>query len=310
MRHQEDKGLGLFARCCSALLSTQVALAGMGTSFAFHAQEAVAQANSNEQLADIAKSITVRIEGASTPASGVLIERKGTRYTVLTAWHAVSAQNPEEELAIYTSDGLQHQLKRGSITRVDRLDLAVLTFTSRNSYQIARRNITKPRTGASIYLYGYPAATTSVPMRISRGTPGHIVAASEKQSLNGYELMYSTQMPSMTGMSGGPVLDAEGNLIGIHARSETDQTQAVEDGIAIRTGMSQGIPVSYLSTLRPNETKLTPGPGSNKERRLENENKVQLIGLPSSDSGTSIDRDQMETLRCKLRRAHGLECKD
>ena len=247
MRRQKDRRLRLFSRCCSALIGTQVVLAGIGISFTFHTQEAVAQANNNEQLADIAKSITVRIEGASSPASGVLIKKEGNRYTVITAWHVVKDQNPGEELAIYTFEDTQHQLERGSIKRVGNTDLAVLTFASTTRYQIARVNAARTRAGASIYLHGYPAATTTVPMRISRGTPGHIVAASENQSLNGYELMYATQMPSMTGMSGGSILDSKGNLIGIHARSETDQLQSVEEGIAIRTGTSQGVPISYFT---------------------------------------------------------------
>ena len=223
------------------------AVTGITTSAAFYPQKALAYVKGNEQVADIAKSITVRIEGASTPASGVLVHREGNRYTVLTAWHVVSAQNPGEELAIYTSDGIQHQLDRGSIERVGNVDLAVLTFTSSSRYEIASKNTAAPRTGARIYLYGYPAATTSVPMRISRGSSGEIVGSTSNQSLNGYELMYATQMPSMTGMSGGPVLDSNGNLIGIHARSETNQTQTVEEGVAIRTGMSQGVPITYFS---------------------------------------------------------------
>ena len=223
------------------------AVAGVTTSAAFYPQKALAYVKSNEQVADIARSITVRIEGAATPASGVLVHREGNRYTVLTAWHVVSAQNPGEELAIYTSDGIQHQLDRGSIERVGNVDLAVLTFTTRNRYQIAILNTAQPKTGSRIYLYGYPAATTTVPMRISRGSSGEIVGSTTNQQLNGYELMYATQMPSMTGMSGGPVLDSEGNLIGIHARSETDQTQTIEEGVAIRTGMSQGVPISYFS---------------------------------------------------------------
>ena len=262
MRGQRDRGLKRNSRFCHILRFTQVVLVGLAISIPLDSQEAMAQAKSNEQIAQIAQSITVRIEGASTPASGVLIQREGSRYTVLTAWHVVSTQNPEEELAIYTSDGRQHQLERGSIERVGNVDLAVLRFTSSNQHEIARQSTAKPRTGANIYLYGYPATTTSVPMRIPRGTSGEIVGASGNESLKGYELMYSTQMPSMTGMSGGPVLDRAGNLIGIHSRSETDQTQSVEEGVVIRTGMSQGVPVSYFVRRRSPRAVMNTSPVS------------------------------------------------
>jgi len=248
---------------------------------------------SREDIADIAKSITVRIEGASTPASGVLIKREGSRYTVLTAWHVVSDQNTDEELAIYTSDGRQHQLERGSIERVGNVDLAVMTFTSGNRHQIANLNTVAQRTGARIYLYGYPATTTSVPMRISRGSSGEIVGSTSNQSLNGYELMYSTQMPSMTGMSGGPVLDTDGNLIGIHARSETDQTQAVEDGVAIRSGMSQGVPITYFASWRSPRAVIAPPPAFSRRPAIA----PAINQLSSSLLSWFINRDGILEIR-------------
>jgi hypothetical protein len=91
--------------------------------------EARAQALIPEDIAQIAKGITVRIEGA-TQGSGVLVKREGNRHTVLTAWHVVSGQKHGEELEIYTSDGKRHSVTQGSIRRLGEVDLAILEFSS------------------------------------------------------------------------------------------------------------------------------------------------------------------------------------
>ena len=101
------------------------------------AYPAPAQAQSAEAVAKVAEAITVRIEGA-TQGSGVLVKRDGNRYTVLTAWHVVSGQRPGEELDIYTPDGQRHKLEQGSIKRLGEVDMAVLSFSSPNSYEVAQ----------------------------------------------------------------------------------------------------------------------------------------------------------------------------
>ena len=77
---------------------------------------AIAQMQSAEAVAQIAQAITVRIEGA-TQGSGVLVNREGNRYTVLTAWHVVSGQRAGEELDVYTPDGQRHSVETSSITQ-------------------------------------------------------------------------------------------------------------------------------------------------------------------------------------------------
>ena len=46
----------------------------------------------------MAKAITVRIEGATM--GSVLVKNDGDLYTVLTSWHVVKSQGPNEELDI------------------------------------------------------------------------------------------------------------------------------------------------------------------------------------------------------------------
>lgn len=198
-----------------------------------------AYAQSTEAVAGMAQAITVRIEGA-TQGSGVLINREGTRYTVLTAWHVVSGQRSGEELAITTPDEQQHSLEEGSIKRVGQLDLAVLTFNATVDYQIARPiNAKSPAIYSLIYVAGFPSQKEGR-LAISKG---RLVANADVGVDQGYQLLYTNN--TGPGVSGGPVLNANAELLGIHGRGELDS--AIQDYrvAPIKTGINQGIPFRY-----------------------------------------------------------------
>lgn len=207
--------------------------------------QASAQAQSAEDVARVAQEITVRIEGA-TQGSGVLVKRDGNRYTVLTAWHVVSGQRPGEELDIYTSDGQRHQFEQGSIKRLGEVDLAVLTFTSSSSYEVAPvGDVKSVSSGSSIYISGFPLPTSAVPSRIWRFLKGDVIANATVAIPNGYQLLYSN--PTLPGMSGGAVLNAQGRLIGIHGQGETDSKMSEQEGVTVKTGTNQAVPIAYYS---------------------------------------------------------------
>ena len=173
-----------------------------------------AAAQSTEGVAKVAQAITVRIEGA-TQGSGVLVKRDGNRYTVLTAWHVVSGQRPGEELDIYTPDGKSHPVEQGSIKRLGDVDMAVLSFTSSSSYEVAPvGDVNSVRSGSSIYVSGFPMPTSAVPSRIFRFMKGDVIANASVAIPEGYQLLYDNQ--TLPGMSGGAVLNSQGQLVGIH----------------------------------------------------------------------------------------------
>jgi len=252
----------LMAKMAVALLSTvfwgvhpwMPTLAAL-SGFAFFAGEpAQAQNQDAESVAKFAEAITVRIEGA-TQGSGVLMKREGNRYTVLTAWHVVSGQRPGEELAIITPDGKQHQLEQGSIQKLGQADLAILRFVSSSDYRTARLGMKKGvAAGNLIFVAGFPLATSTAPSRVFRFLEGRVVANTEAAMPNGYQLLYSSGLqPTMPGMSGGPVLDRQGQLAGIHGRSETEDLKTERDGVFVKTGTNFAIPVNAerLSILEP-----------------------------------------------------------
>ena len=219
------------------------------------AVQAPGHAQSAEAVGKIATAITVRIEGA-TQGSGVLVKREGNRYTVLTAWHVVADQKPGEELDLYTPDGMRHPVEPGSIRRLGEVDLAVLTFTSPSSYEIARLGDVKSvSSGSSIYVSGFPLATSAVPSRIARFLKGDVIANATVAIANGYQLLYSN--PTLPGMSGGAVLNAQGQLIGIHGQGETDSQMSDQQGIAVKTGTNQAVPIAFYQQYASGESVVT-----------------------------------------------------
>ncbi len=202
-----------------------------------------ASAKDIEDIARVAKAITVRIEGA-TQGSGVLVEKNNDTYTILTAWHVVRSTRYGEELGIYTSDGKQYQLDQGSIQRLGQVDMAILTFNSSSSYQVAPIGNTKSVSmGTPIFVSGFPLPTTSVPSGVMRFVKGDVIANATVQIPNGYQLLYSN--PTLPGMSGGSVLNTRGELVGIHGKSERDDQVSMSTGKAVSTGTNQAVPISY-----------------------------------------------------------------
>jgi len=225
-----------------ARLGERIALIALSLQITLEASSASAQMQSAETVARAARMFTVRIEGA-TQGSGFLVEREGNRYTVLTAWHVVSGQEPGEELDIFTMDGNRYPVEQGSIRRVNSLDLATLRFNTNRSYQIAQPSEARGiGTGNRIYVSGFPIPTRTVPINTWRLLEGMIVGIPSDPLDGGYQLLYSAS--TLPGMSGGPVLDSYGRVVGIHGQGEIDAKMTEQFGIAVKTGTNQGIPWS------------------------------------------------------------------
>ena len=220
------------------LLLGTVGIAAAAKAVALHAPSALAQDASS--VARIAKAITVRIEGA-TQGSGVIVKNEGNRYTVLTAWHVVSDSGPGEELGIYTPDGKEHQLEQGSIQRLGQVDMAVLTFSSGGAYEVASvGDVKKVKYDDPIYVAGFPF-NNSQNLRYEKG---EVVANAEVGIDQGYQLLYDNKTES--GMSGGVLLNADGQLVGLHGRGEKDE-QSSSGELVMKTGVNQGVPITYYN---------------------------------------------------------------
>ena len=204
-----------------------------------------AHARNTEVVAEIASGITVRIEGA-TQGSGTLVKREGDTYTILTAWHVVRDHVVGEQLDIYTPDGRKHQLNQGSIQKIGQVDLAIFTFRSSNLYELAQVGTVKSvPMGSAVFVAGYPLPSNAVPMRMLRFLTGNVIANASLFFPKGYQLLYDNQ--TLPGMSGGAVLNSEGQLVGVHGQAEIDIEMTEQEGIYVKTGTNQAVPITYYS---------------------------------------------------------------
>jgi tetratricopeptide (TPR) repeat protein len=215
------------------------------------------------QVGEIARQVTVQIDGQA-PGSGVIIARQGQTYFVLTAEHVVATA---DEYAVITPDGKKHPLDYKNVKKLPGLDLAVLTFTSPQSYRVVEMGDSSTlKEGAPTFISGFPLLGKDTTQTGYRFTGGNLLAQANKPLARGYGLAYMNN--TFAGMSGGPVLNQKGQLVGIHGASKTDltETQGINDK-GVKVGLNLGIPINsfrravtqVLPTLQfPNLPVVTP----------------------------------------------------
>lgn len=141
---------------CSALLLSAI-FCGVNIALV----QTVTQAKTKVEIGRIAKSVTLRIEsvGTSEKGSGILLQKQGDTYTVLTAAHVVKNA---EVFRIITPDGNVH--KSISVrTANSSLDLAAIKFRANQVYQLAKIGTSNSlEVGSEIYVAGFPASTRTV----------------------------------------------------------------------------------------------------------------------------------------------------
>ncbi|ELS05599.1 trypsin-like serine protease with C-terminal PDZ domain [Xenococcus sp. PCC 7305] len=194
----------------------------------------IVQALSSRQVNLRAKQITVRIDGDKS-GSGIIIDSSNNKYTVLTSWHIVQELG---DYIVQTVDGRQHQVSPDTIQRISDVDLAVFQFTSPQNYQIAElgnsNNLTE---GQEIYFSGYPGELRTESDRVYRFFSANIVGLLDSPNDNGYSLIYDGS--AFPGMSGGPVLNEQGRLIGIHGETNIHAVTGAVSNYAIPSSVYQ-----------------------------------------------------------------------
>jgi S1-C subfamily serine protease len=225
----------------------------LGTGLAL-VQVQSAQALTQAEVSKLAQSITVRIQNAQNPretGSGVIIERNGETYTVLTAHHVVEQSSNYQ---VITPDDKQYPMIQGSIRPLPGVDLALVQFKSTGAYRIVKMgDSTQSSLGSASFVAGFPGTTTVSSDPTFYFTSGKIAANASHPLKNGYALAYNNL--TFPGMSGGPVLNIEGELIGIHGRAETAErlqnSQVSQDTYILKTEFNYAIPIDTFLRLVP-----------------------------------------------------------
>ena len=198
----------------SSVLISGLTLSVIATPKTRAAVSKIAQALSPEEVNLRAKQIIVRIDGASV-GSGSIIEYSDNTYTVLSNWHVMKNQG---SYTVQTIDGRKHEVIPSSIQQLAGLDLAVLKFTSNQNYQTAElgdsSNLTE---GQNVYFAGYPGELRREDNRYYRFFTANLVGILPKSTENGYSLVYNGE--AFPGMSGGPVFNREGLVVGVHGEA-------------------------------------------------------------------------------------------
>ncbi|MBW4616227.1 MAG: tetratricopeptide repeat protein [Desmonostoc vinosum HA7617-LM4] len=219
----------------------------MGVTVAF-VQPQAAVALSSAEVAKLAKTITVLIDNQNASGTGVIIQKQGNTYTVLTARHVIETQAKYE---IVTPDGQRYALNYNTVNKLPDVDLALVQFTSAQNYPTAKiGNSDESPEGTTAYVAGFPQVTAAFSTSIYNFTDGRITANATKALRDGYALVYSNN--TLPGMSGGPVLNDKGELIGIHGRGDTAENFQISDNnpnVIIKSGFNLGIPINTFLRL-------------------------------------------------------------
>ncbi|MEG4584163.1 serine protease [Microcoleus sp. MOSTC5] len=197
---------------------------------------------------NLARQTAVRIQTGKSFGSGTIVRRQGQTYTVLTNWHVVAIARGDR--TIVTGDGLLHQ-PLGVPRRLGDTDLAIVEFSSAIEYKVAPISAEPAAVGEPLLAAGFPIGAEVL------AVAGGVVELLLPKSLpQGYSLGYTNEVK--IGMSGGPIFNAKGFLVGINGRGKYRDPDfgvyAFEDGSEPTTELlekmvksSWGIPISiYL----------------------------------------------------------------
>jgi S1-C subfamily serine protease len=190
------------------------------------------------RISQLAKEFTVLLDSES-PGTGVILSKNDSKYTVLTAAHVV--EYSDYKYNIRTPDQAIHPVQYKNVKKLPGVDLAIVEFNSDRLYPTAQiANSDETTEGSPVYIAGFPDPGTATEDRIFQFTSGEI-SSRPTTGPKGY-LMHYTNI-TRVGMSGGPVLNSEGKLVGIHGLANTDPDSGS------KTGINLGIPINSFLKL-------------------------------------------------------------
>jgi tetratricopeptide (TPR) repeat protein len=230
----------------------------LGSAIIVVQSQAAFAALSTTEVASIARQVTVQIFGQNSGSgSGVIIAHQEQTYYVLTATHVVANL---DEYDIVTPDGKKYRLDYNLARKLPNTDLALVQFNSLQPYKVvAIGNSSQVKVGSPAYVAGFPQIQGSISTSY-RFTEGQIAANAARPVNKGYALAYWND--TFAGMSGGSILNQNGQLIGIHGTSYSlfAENKGVNPYFGTKTSLNMGIPVDTFLRLVPQITSIPKFP--------------------------------------------------
>ena len=194
----------------------------------------------NDDLRQTINKITVELSDDKFSGSGLIIDKLKNKYYVITAWHVFKNNNKSSGLwTLKTFDGKRHNVKRENIVKIKDVDMALVIFSSNSKYDIGKvENMVETRMGDLVYSSGYVHGTFKL-------EKGQVIANSIHTSSNGLNIIYSNKI--IPGMSGGPILNSKGKVIGINGTTNHHLLRFKDSG-----GYARGVPIHYYNQAHSN----------------------------------------------------------
>lgn len=192
---------------------------------------------SQPSMASVLDQRIFRVETAGSPGSAFVIgPASNGRCLLITAWHVIKDNAPNEPLIFKAPSGVKFQASRSAFKADPALDLAFMPAANcSNSLKVELRRASAITVSSKVVIKGYPlnpdgtASNKSTPSTVS----GRITLYTD---VEGYDLNYDA--PTRPGYSGGPALSSDGiELLAVHGLSDTVQdSQDFESREAMRVG--------------------------------------------------------------------------
>jgi len=173
-----------------------------------------------EQLHHLAQAITVKVMSQDFLGSGIVLQKQGSVYLVLTNAHVLQAGDPPYRIQtpdgrIYKAD-LPKNVETLHLGFLQGNDLALLQFRSTDSVYTVPSLGAKPGVGEEVFAAGFPSRGEGSKDKGFAFTTGKVLLVLQKALKGGYQVGYTNNIEK--GMSGGPLLNCRGLVVGVNGK--------------------------------------------------------------------------------------------